>query len=142
MSDDQNHDGSQAIAHRVDWFLQTLVTIVNHADIEIGITLSVGGFLVSGLLIGGAQYFDGFGQEFASAFPDPDVAADMHGLFAKNAEIYRNESPESPQGPPSYIHLKNAKIFHHSGPAVPQNRTVYWRGLLTHVDGFSLGNLA
>ncbi|MDX1319990.1 MAG: hypothetical protein R3207_07420, partial [Oceanospirillum sp.] len=47
-----------------DWFLENLVNTVNGSDIEIGITLQMDGFLVSGYIVNGRKYFDGFSGEF------------------------------------------------------------------------------
>ena len=41
-----------------DWFLQFLVNLVNKNRFELEITLTVGGILISGTLVGVRQYFD------------------------------------------------------------------------------------
>ena len=51
-----------------DFFLQTLVNIVNMGPFTFGITLNVGGFLVSGELFSGKDYFEKFGTQFVSGF--------------------------------------------------------------------------
>lgn len=49
-----------------DWFLQALVWMAK-SGVEYGVTLDVGGFLASGLLIDGEKYFDERKAEFVSA---------------------------------------------------------------------------
>jgi len=41
-----------------DWFLQFLVNLANKNRFELDITLTVGGILISGTLVGVRQYFD------------------------------------------------------------------------------------
>lgn len=123
-----------------DWFLQNLVNIVNSGGLSFGVTLNVGGFLVSGQLVGGKEYFEGFGSDFAGAFSDSESAEYIQKSFAKHGEIYSSDKETSP--PPSYIHLKEAKFFNTNGNPIPGNRGIWWRGRLSQVDGFSLGSLS
>lgn len=121
-----------------DWFLQDLIEIANSGKMSFDITLTVGGFLVSGTLIGGKEYFEGFGEEFSFGLKG-DAAKKVKAAFAKNGEVY--SSATSPSMLPSYIHLKNAHFFHTSGTPVPENRGVWWRGRVSEIAGFSLGAL-
>lgn len=132
---------------RVDWFLQSLVEMVNGStsSVSFGVTLSVGGVLVSGDLVGGQHYFDGFGAEFAQNF-DEKAAKSAKESFSKLGEIYRQGgSDESASGKagtsagPSYIHLKNARFFRSDGKPLSGSKGVWWRGKLSAVDGFTLG---
>lgn len=126
-----------------DWFLQSLINIINGKDLEIGITLNVGGFLVSGLLVSGHHYFEGFAQDFASIFAGTDEAQIIKESFFKCGEIYTKEKEENEEiPPPSYIHLKSAKFFNANGNPIPSNRGVWWRGRISEVSGFVLGILS
>ena len=58
------------ISRSVDCFLQSLVSIVNDESASIPITLSVGGLLISGDMIGGKTYFDEFARQFKDGFKD------------------------------------------------------------------------
>ncbi|MFL5350766.1 MAG: gas vesicle accessory protein GvpU [Hyalangium sp.] len=132
---------------RVDWFLQSLVEMVNSSAMSFGVTLSVGGVLVSGELVGGQHYFEGFGAEFTQNFSDEKAAKGAKESFAKMGEIYRkggNDATASGTGTasgPSYIHLRNARFFQANGTPVPNNKGIWWRGKLSAVDGFTLGML-
>ncbi|MFD1383871.1 gas vesicle accessory protein GvpU [Rhodanobacter aciditrophus] len=121
-----------------DWFLQDLIEIANSGKMSFDITLTVGGFLVSGTLIGGKEYFQGFGEEFSFGLKG-EAAEKVKAAFSKNGDVYANKS--EPALAPSYIHLKNAHFFHTSGTPVPENRGVWWRGRISEVSGFSLGAL-
>lgn len=121
-----------------DWFLQDLIEIANSGKISFDITLTVSGFLVSGTLIGGKEYFEGFGEEFSFGLKG-EAADKVKAAFAKNGEVYDTQNAPSMQ--PNYIHLKNAHFFHTSGTPIPENRGVWWRGRVSEVTGFSLGVL-
>lgn len=128
-----------------DWFLQTLVDMVNKSPIDFGITLQVAGFLVSGNLINGAEYFKGFASDFTSAIPgDSEVVESIRKSYADLGEIYKTDEKEADKEDrplPTFIHLKNARFFNTSGNAVPANRGVWWRGRISEVSGFILGTL-
>ncbi|WCN13225.1 hypothetical protein GV054_09510 [Marinomonas mediterranea] len=121
-----------------DWFLQDLIEITNSGKMTFDITLTVGGFLVSGTLVGGKEYFDGFGEEFSFGL-DGEAAEKVKSAFAKNGLMYTET--DAPAVPPNYVHLKNARFFHTVGTPVPENRGVWWRGRVSEVVGFSLGAL-
>jgi len=126
-----------------DWFLQSLVSIVNKSDISFGITLFVGGVLVSGQLVGGKKFFEGFGATFGGALSDPQAAAETSENFAKFGNIYVSEDGSYKQDTesPHYIHLQDARRFHPSGAPIPSNGGVWWRGRIREVAGFNLGSL-
>jgi hypothetical protein len=124
-----------------DWFLQNLVDFANKYNMAIGITLNVGGFLISGLLISGKEYFQGFASDFASGVKEKELAETVKELFSKYGDIYKEqEGIEIPL--PIYIHLKEARFFNTAGGPIPGNRAVWWRGRISQVQGFILGNLS
>lgn len=126
-----------------DWFLQSLIDLVNGREIEIGLTLHAGGFLVSGLLVSGHQYFEGFGQEFARTFDDPGLSENIQQAYARYGGIYTAQKPPGEDFTrASYIHLKNARFFSTSGAPIPANMAVWWRGRVAEVSGFFLGMLS
>jgi len=130
----------------VDWFLAELVRRANEGGLSMGLTLCVGGVLVSGALIGGREYFEGFAGEVASGVADPAVARKAREFFRSPAALYQPEEGRpggakvsSVADPLSYIHLKAARFFTASGEPIPVNHGGYWRGKLSAVDGFVLG---
>lgn len=73
----------------VDGFLQSLVSIVNDESASIPITLSVGGLLVSGDLIGGKAYFNEFARQFKDGFRDisSETAATIEESFKRLGDV-------------------------------------------------------
>lgn len=121
-----------------DCLLQSLVSMVNNSDLEIGITLLISGMLVSGSLVSLPKYFEGFAADFSSPFAnDPEFVKSMKASFANLREEKSEEAP-----PPQYIHLKNARFFNTAGSPIPANKGVWWRGRIGEVGGFILGSLS
>lgn len=125
----------------VDWYLQRLVSMVNRAPIEMGISLVANGALVSGTLISGKQYFETFAREISQAWPGDDEAKEsIRSAFASNAEMYEADTEEENLPLPQYIHLKNATVRTPNGP-IPAQGGMLWRGKLNAISGFSLGSI-
>ena len=122
------------------------MNIVNSASLEMGITLQVGGMLVSGDLVAVNTYFDGIGEEFSSSSTfvnDLEAAKSIKDSFSTlGARLIQTDETEDEQLLPQFIHLKNARFFHTSGNPIPSNRGVFWRGRICEVGGFSLGSLS
>ena len=126
-----------------DWFLCSLVDMVNQGGFSFGITLNVGGFLISGELIGGKAYFEGFGSELAGVFKDAEAAKRVKEGYAKAGEdIYSEKTEDKKDMPVMFIHMKNTKFYNTSGKPIPDNRGVWWRGRISEVSGFVIGKLA
>lgn len=138
MSDEKNAIAQVMRVDDKDWFLQILVNIVNSGELSFGITLNVGGFLVTGQLVGGKAYFEGFGAEFAGSLGDSAAVAEVKAAFANRGEVY---SAPYDANLLTYIHLKDARFYNTDGAPIPSNRGVWWRGRIAAVDGFSLGAL-
>ncbi len=131
---------SVAIADNKDWFLQQLIHIANISESVWQITLNVSGFLVSGTLIGGVEYFESLGNEMSRDL-SAEAAKTIKNLFSSPASFYTSDIyKEKPNI--GYIHLKDAKFFHPGGAPVPNNRGVLWRGRIEEVSGFSFGLLS
>lgn len=129
----------------MDCFLQSLISIVNDESASIPITLSVGGLLISGDLIGGKTYFDEFARQFKDGFRNisSETASTIEEAFKRLGDVYDPIHKESrgiaAVSKPHLIHLIDAQIFQ-SGAGLPlSEKGVLWRGRLETVDGFSLG---
>lgn len=138
MADEKNEITSTIDNNNNDWFLQGFVNIANYKGLEFSITLNVGGFLISGNLIGGKKYFDKFAAEFSNAVKDKSEAEVIKSALSKNGEIYSSDEVEMPL--PVFIHLEDARFFSTQGKPIPNNG-VLWRGQISKVDGFTLGGL-
>lgn len=146
--DTENEDGvrSVIIADAKDWFLQSTIESVIAAGVEIGVTLTVGGSIVSGTLISGKTYFKELGEVLAGASQEEgDMQSVLGSSWAKYSAIY--EKPEDAPddwrpGPVGFIHLRNARYYAPGQGALPTNQGVLWRGKLSAVDAFSIGSFS
>lgn len=128
-----------------DWFLQSIIETVINNGVEIGVTLTVGGMIISGMLISGKKYYDELGDALAAYSKEE---GDMHSVLANGwrqmKAIYEkpDDAPEDWKPPhASFIHLRNAYIFAPGVAPLPGNQGILWRGKLTSVDGFAIGSL-
>ena len=128
---------------RPDFFLQCLVDLANRYGTSFGVTLNVGGFLVSGYTASGKDFFDAVGRMMGQSFANnTEVGASVEQYFKRFGEIYVFEGSDEERELPGMIHLKDARYFHHSGKPIPSNQSLWWRGRLSSVAGFSMGNLS
>jgi hypothetical protein len=104
-----------------DWFLERLIQVVATSGVTIGITLNVGGTIVTGDMIKSTQYFDELTRQLKA------------GPLMRNTESDTDDHIET-----EFIHLKNAHIMDAAGDAFPRRGTL-WRGRLATVDGFMFG---
>jgi hypothetical protein len=126
----------------VDWYLQSLVSLVNKSNIEFGITLFVEGLTISGQVVSGRKYFETFAKEFSGAYPgNAESQENIRQALASRASIYDHKDSDGTPPPPQFIHLVNCRCFS-SGGVLPNNRGVLWRGKINAVSGFSLGSLS
>lgn len=136
QSQEASRDGTE-----YDWFLRMLVKVANSSTASFGITLQVSGMLVSGDLVNGKSYFEGFADELSGALNEfPDVAQSIRNSFAMFGQLYSDPTSYELEEP-RFIHLRNARFFNTGGTPIPDNRPVWWRGQLSHVGGFILGRL-
>lgn len=124
----------------IDPLLQSLVhnTNVNEKN-EHAITLTVGGNLVSGILISGNSYMDLWAAEVSSLFSKENGVADQ---VLQSYLTWKSEPQELRDDPlpPQFIHLKDAEIYTSSGRPILLGGSL-WRGKLASVDGFNLSRL-
>lgn len=127
----------------LDWMLQILVHTVNSTDAEYGVTLNMGGVIVTGTLVSGRKYFEGVAEEFAAASTSKRTAAYWRRTFRQLGDTYFAPIPaDQPVTPPHFFHLRDARFIGLAPPVLPSNRGVWWRGRIVRVDGFFLGTLA
>ena len=135
---EENMEDTDAAVDR-DWFLQELVKMAN-TGVHIGLTLQIGGILVSGVLARGDEYFDAFAEEWASGFTDKGLVEPIRKIIVEFGNTYRTDIPDDTVTPePKFIHLKNAKFFLTTGEPIP-TRGVWWRGRISEVAAFTLGS--
>ncbi|MFY3136848.1 gas vesicle accessory protein GvpU [Achromobacter xylosoxidans] len=131
-----------SVAPPADVFLQFLVNLVNNGGQlkSIGVTLQMGGMLVSGSIVSGAEYFDRFAETFSGSLADMDTQArqSVRTSLAELGDVFRLPQPAEPL--PNYIHLVDALFFSADGTPIAGQPTL-WRGRSSAVDGFILGRL-
>ncbi|HHQ4529688.1 TPA: gas vesicle accessory protein GvpU [Aeromonas hydrophila] len=138
-SNTQNEQAAQHDGFVIDGHLATLVGLFNgNPGISFGITLTVGGTLISGQLISGKEYFDYLANllrrdEHAEDSVSNTLSREMKWM---SENIYSN--PDSNKT--VYIHLKDAQ--HYSGVTPVPTNGGYWRGRLCDVSGFTLGAMS
>lgn len=94
--------------------------------------------------MGGAQYFDALGADFASGFSDAETAKSVQNAFAEFKKPYEqnHDSDVDDDRPlPRFVHLKQARLFQVGGNPLPGNKAIWWRGRISEVAGFMLGSL-
>jgi hypothetical protein len=125
-----------------DFILEILISMVEWAetadDVDldrrtIGITLTVGGLLVTGELISAKTYMDEF---LRGTLRDK-----MRSAIEENDSL-KQQIENAPEGE-DFIHLRNTKFLLPTGqPPVPGvGNGVLWRGRRSSVDGFFVGLL-
>jgi hypothetical protein len=121
-----------------EWFLAFLVRLAN-SGLEFQITLNVSGFLITGVLTSGKEYFKGITSD-VFGFLEEDHP--LPHQFQKFANTYDPESSEYVDDDRvSFLHLKNAKFIQVGGKPIPGNKGVWWRGRIDSVNGFCFGLL-
>lgn len=141
-----------------DWFLQQLVELCNTSAVGFGfgITLTVGGTIISGNVVTGRRYFEAMAEDFgrglakaldglagAKEARDRTVAL-MKRLVGKAAENYG--PPKDGENPPPvhYVHLENARIFHPGAEPLPghEGEGTWFRVRVDRIDAFTFGLLS
>lgn len=132
-----------------DGHLQFLVQLVNNADIEFGLTVTVGGLIVSGRLASLSNYFKDFSDAFADGLDfeepsgdDSEARESIREMMALPARVAKKSS-KSRELAPRHLHLRNPSF--RSGQAVitpnsPMGSS-WWRGRLSEIDGYFLGEI-
>jgi hypothetical protein len=123
-----------------DWFLQMLVKAVDTSvHLGTGITLNVGGILISGQLVSAQKYMEQTLGGLADARTQIGVSAESAAKLKDGLPEQAAEGGTLDQGP-AFIHLKDAR-FHALGKNGWPQDGCWWRGKLSAVDGFVLGKI-
>lgn len=116
-----------------DFLLLTMVELANENDeFEIGMTVWVGGGMITGTLIGRTRWV----KELMQTHSELRFLEGFADSFAKVDEANRLD-PENAT-PTGYIHLKNASCIN-GASHFPGAQNLAWRGRLSAVSGWSFG---
>jgi hypothetical protein len=140
LLNDRNFTKTQWEGRQTDWLLQWLVRSSNRASISIGITLSVGGSIISGKLIPHSVYFEKLAEAFSAPFRQEGShdADELHDIIMGFNVTPEPESPEE-DAPFQFLHLENARTYLGTSSSIPGEPGALWRGKISSVDGFTLG---
>ena len=123
-----------------DPILRVLVSVCNRGSLTFGVTVAMGGLVISGTAVGVAQFMHNMAAELeARGGDDADVLSEplrYLALIAEDPAPDPNDESVHVDDLPLYLHLEDARI--RSGSAVVADQ-VRWRGRLVGVDGWSLG---
>ncbi len=133
------------VAEGIDGILYMLVKQANEVGYGFGLTLSVGGTIISGITMGRGEFREAFMSTMAAGFEaggNSEMAESLRGVYAEGGR-----DPEDEEGVKDvieFIHLKDARLFHPGQVSIPPPSApgVVWRVKLTAVDAFSLGILS
>lgn len=124
-----------------DEVLEHLIRRLEETDAGINVTLCVNGLIISGQMISSKRYFD----KISNFFNENSIITDDSSLIERGLPYLqqvkqfmqqKGKSSEE-QNNPKYIHLDNI-VMYPSDPSHPFGANV-WRGKLSSVDGFSIG---
>ena len=140
-----SQDGIERDHGKIDYTLQVFSHLANAYSIGFPVTLSVGGLVISGIIVSRDEYMKSVAnslregvsklQDEIKEFLESQVFKPMTRPLDKKGQGYVVENTK-------YIHLKNARVFNTSGQPVPARGSGFlWRGRISSVDGFSIGKL-
>jgi hypothetical protein len=146
-SKEEKKTAEEIKSDRQDWLLENFVLNATLLEANIGITLMVGGIVITGTLIGVKEYFREFGKLLAtghSSLSSNNIIKQYEDIGLQTFQDMKTEYEEGPEivlNRLTYIHLKNAKILH-GNLLIPNGADFLWRGRLIEIDGFALGSLS
>ena len=141
-SEKTDRPGAPAGADDGDVVLAELARLADSSDLQVGLTVYIGGTVVSGMLVSGREYFEGSALRLQSAEGPPEAQATLEHFFrAQMEQAYPSSGSASTNGeevaPVGYLHLRGARPFDANGPYLSEG--VWWRGRIDKIDGFNFG---
>jgi len=121
-----------------DPVLNAVIDAVEHnADFHVGVTLYVGGILVSGEMIGDREYLAGVGRTFVAAGDGrpANYATQLGRVLAEASGRATTQSHGH-----RFVNLKNVRVLSPGSPLMPSNGL--WRGSAASIQGYSWGLLS
>ena len=128
-----------------DYHLILLVSLTNSADLEMGITLTVPGGIVTGNLISFSSWCK---KQAHLVTPFHSLGFSAYSDFLNNAakELEQERADKyaieaiKKEDDPLFINLSEARFLTSEGPLL-SNPESLWRGKLSDVSGWMLGKL-
>jgi hypothetical protein len=138
-------DNTQIPSNTSDPTLVLLVALINKADLEMGLTVSSNGVVLSGQAISYAKYNREMAEQMRGAAGNADLAstfAEIYETREREAQEQAATDPEEdPALLPNYLHLRLRVLPQTLLPieAGGNSDCLLWRCSLTSVDGYALG---
>lgn len=129
----------------VDWLLVFVILLAENAGIEMGVTVSLNGQLITGRVISGEKYVAALAESMksanvtGSATPRDDLGSIMSEAFEGFKAVYSKTDQGGPHSVQrTFLHMQDVKIL--AGNRVLNSGL--WRIDLSKVGGFSLSTLS
>ena len=134
--------GQPAGSSEGDVVLTELVRLADEQGLEVGITVYIGGTVVSGMLVSGQEFLEASALRLRSVEGPPETKATLEHFFrSQRDQQYASSGAASTEGedvpPVGYLHLRGARPFDANGPYLQEG--VWWRGRIDQIDGFNFG---
>ena len=141
MSDQLSHQPSDApttvVDRTSDEVLRVLARLAQESGVEMGITVAVGGGVVSGVLIAREKWLDKYVLAYSTSSEEgQEVARRLRDAFQQEDLVGSEETPFRYH----YLHLQDAQLVHGS-TGLPADRGGFWRVRLDAVTEWSPGTL-
>ena len=142
QSESTERSGQPAGASEGDVLLSELVRLADDQGLEVGITVYIGGTVISGMLVSGQEFLEASALRLQSVEGPPETKATLEHFFrSQRDQQYASSGAASTEGEdvPSvgYLHLRGARPFDAKGPYLEEG--VWWRGRIDQIDGFNFG---
>ena len=137
MSDQPNDETTTIVDRTSDEVLRVLARLAQESGVEMGITVAVGGGVVSGVLIAREKWLDKYVLAYNESGDDGQAVA------RRLREAFQQEDLTESEATPftyHYLHLQDAQVMHGS-TGLPPDRGGFWRVRLDAVTGWSPGTL-
>lgn len=119
-----------------DTMLAIFVDLANRNGEGVGVTLTVGGSLISGTIVGRVQWIDGIMERYGE-----QVSGFRAFREVWTEQVERFDSDEPMAAYESIIHVKDARWWGGDPDSPLPTEGAFWRGRLDQIQGWSLGTL-
>lgn len=123
-----------------DYLLEHMVRAADEEDLKLGVTLYVGGTIITGLLVSGDAYLEGCAERFAEAEGKEQAKQSLVDFMqrTKRGQPDGTAGGDEVTAHTGYIHLAEARAVSADGHVHPG---VWWRGRIDRIDAFHFGML-
>lgn len=134
--------GKNRSALEVDPMLRAMVAVAERSPLELGITLTIKGLIITGFMVSQETYFNSLIEGLGTISQDNEIKSSLQEFLSQlKDKLAQNNGSASGQVQPNFIHLRNVKIYPSEGRGMPTYGDALWRGHIDSVDGFSLGEM-